>query len=182
MRNYLLALSCCTALLSCTQVKVSEVYTAAAENSLRAPAVPLVTIDPYTSAWSFADQLNDESVRHWTGRDYPLLGSIRVDGKSFRFMGMDDIQVTSVIGTASDGLWEADYTMSQPAGDWFAEAYDLKDWSGEKPLLERNIIRIVPRLGLRAISGYAVRLTGLRMRERMLFTFNIRTMIISRCI
>ena len=116
MRNYLLALSCCMALSCCTQVKVSEVYTAAAENSLRAPAVPLVTIDPYTSAWSFADQLNDESVRHWTGRDYPLLGGIRVDGKSYRFMGMDDIQVTSVIGMASDGLWEADYTMSQPAG------------------------------------------------------------------
>ena len=105
-------------------MKVSEVYTAAAENSLRAPAVPLVTVDPYTSAWSFADQLNDESVRHWTGRDYPLLGGIRVDGKSYRFMGMDDIQVPSVIGMASDGLWEADYTMSQPAGDWFAEAYD----------------------------------------------------------
>lgn len=54
-------------------------------------------------------------------------------------MGMDDIQVTSVIGTASDGLWEADYTMSQPAGDWFAEAYDLKDWKRGKPLLERKI-------------------------------------------
>ena len=132
MRNYLLALSCCMALSCCTQVKVSEVYTAAAENSLRAPAVPLVTIDPYTSAWSFADQLNDESVRHWTGRDYPLLGGIRVDGKSYRFMGMDDIQVTSVIGTASDGLWEADYTMSQPAGDWFAEAYDPKGWKRGK--------------------------------------------------
>ena len=132
MRNYLLALSCCMALSCCTQVKVSEVYTAAAENSLRAPAVPLVTIDPYTSAWSFADQLNDESVRHWTGRDYPLLGGIRVDGKSYRFMGMDDIQVTSVIGMASDGLWEADYTMSQPAGDWFAEAYDPKSWKRGK--------------------------------------------------
>ena len=37
-----------------------------------------------------------------------------------------------MIGTASDGLWEADYTMSQPAGDWFAEAYDLKDWKRGK--------------------------------------------------
>ena len=47
-------------------------------------------------------------------------------------MGMDDIQVTSVIGMASDGLWEADYTMSQPAGDWFAEAYDPKSWKRGK--------------------------------------------------
>ena len=47
MRNYLLALSCCTALLSCTQVKVSEVYTAAAENSLRAPAVRSIPIQAH---------------------------------------------------------------------------------------------------------------------------------------
>lgn len=132
MRKYLFALSCCTALLSCTQVKVAEVYTAAADNSLRPPAVPLVTIDPYTSAWSFADQLNEEPVRHWTGRDYPLLGGIRVDGKSYRFMGMDDIQVTPVIGTASDGLWDATYTMTRPTDGWYANDYDPKDWKQGK--------------------------------------------------
>ena len=55
-------------------------------------------------------------------------------------MGMDDIQVTSVIGTASDGLWEADYTMSQPAGDWFAEAYDPKSWKRGKAALDRKSV------------------------------------------
>ena len=50
------------------------------KNDLRAPAFPLVTIDPYTSAWSFTDQLFDEPVKHWTGAKFPLIGAIRVDG------------------------------------------------------------------------------------------------------
>ena len=36
-------------------------------SELRAPAYPLVTIDPYTSAWSMTDNLYDGPVRHWTG-------------------------------------------------------------------------------------------------------------------
>ena len=42
-----------------------------ANNHLRAPAYPLVTIDPYTCAWSFTDNLYDEPVRHWTGKAHP---------------------------------------------------------------------------------------------------------------
>ena len=91
MKRQIMLLSACTvALLSaCSSNKriANEVYAPAAKNELRAPATPLVTIDPYTSAWSFADRLNEESVRHWTGRNFPLLGSLRVDG--FRLMGGD---------------------------------------------------------------------------------------------
>ena len=36
-------------------------------NQLRTPAYPLVTIDPYISAWSFSDKLYGDNVRHWTG-------------------------------------------------------------------------------------------------------------------
>ena len=32
--------------------------------SFRAPAYPLITIDPYTSAWSTSDQLLDSPVKH----------------------------------------------------------------------------------------------------------------------
>ena len=37
---------------------------------LEAPAYPLVTIDPYASAWSMSDNLYDSPVRHWTGKDF----------------------------------------------------------------------------------------------------------------
>jgi hypothetical protein len=57
------------------------------KNTLRAPAYPLVTIDPYTSAWSTSDRLYADTLRHWTGKPFPLLGVIRVDGQSYRFMG-----------------------------------------------------------------------------------------------
>lgn len=84
MKRQIMLLSACTvALLSACSSNTriaNEVYAPAAKNELRAPATPLVTIDPYTSAWSFADHLNEESVRHWTGRNFPLLGSLRVDG------------------------------------------------------------------------------------------------------
>lgn len=54
---------------------------------LRAPAYPLVTIDPYTSAWSAADHLYDRPVTHWTGAEFPLKGILCVDGVAWRFMG-----------------------------------------------------------------------------------------------
>jgi hypothetical protein len=58
-----------------------------AETSLRPPAVPLVTIDPYTSCWSMADHLAADWPRHWTGNVHAMCGFVRVDGKPYRFMG-----------------------------------------------------------------------------------------------
>jgi Domain of unknown function (DUF4965)/Domain of unknown function (DUF5127)/Domain of unknown function (DUF1793)/Domain of unknown function (DUF4964) len=53
----------------------------------RAPAVPLVAIDPYTSIWSCADRLTDDWPRHWTGTKMALYAVVRVDGAPYRLLG-----------------------------------------------------------------------------------------------
>jgi hypothetical protein len=57
--------------------------------TLRPPAVPLVTFDPYLSIWSEADKLTDKNTQHWTHREHSLASLIRVDGKTYRLMGAD---------------------------------------------------------------------------------------------
>lgn len=76
-------------------------------NELRAPAYPLVTIDPYISAWSAADQLNGKVVTHWTGKNFPLDGFITVDGQKYRFMGSDN-SYSPIAESTLTGDWESE--------------------------------------------------------------------------
>lgn len=53
----------------------------------RPSAIPLITVDPYFSIWSFCDTLYGDVTRHWTGQRNAMLGMIKIDGKTYRFMG-----------------------------------------------------------------------------------------------
>lgn len=112
------------ALASCSESTDFEVI----KNDLRAPAWPLVTIDPYTSAWSMSDNLYDGPVKHWTGKDFPLIGAVRVDGTTYRFMGTEDIELTPVVPTSQQGKWTGKYTFSKPSGNWTELGYDDTSW------------------------------------------------------
>ena len=102
---------------------------ASADAALRAPANPLVTIDPYTSCWSTTDNLYDDITRHWTGSQFPLVGVIKVDGTNYRFMGKEQPDLTLIAPTAGAEAWTARYTTSEPAKGWYEAGFNDSSWS-----------------------------------------------------
>lgn len=120
-----------------------------AGSTLRAPAYPLITIDPYTNIWSMSDTLYADVTRHWTGAEHPLKGVLTVDGVGYRFMGTDFINMEMLAPTSEWDEWRAKYTLSAPDINWFLPDYDDSSWSegvgafstentGGKPVMIRN--------------------------------------------
>lgn len=101
-------------------------------SKLRAPAYPLVTIDPYTSVWSFNDKLYDDATRHWTGVKRTLIGAIRVDGTTYRFLGTEEMPLKPYVKTAETEAWVGKYTNDQPAAGWEKPDFKDTDWKDGK--------------------------------------------------
>ncbi|MGI6074585.1 MAG: DUF5127 domain-containing protein, partial [Fermentimonas sp.] len=98
------------------------------KTELRAPAYPLVTIDPYFNGWSMTNNLYDDQVRHWTEKEFPLVGAIRVDGEVYRFMGVEKLPLTPILPTVHEEKWEGKYTFNQPKDGWESLTYDDSNW------------------------------------------------------
>jgi hypothetical protein len=118
-------------LASCSETKKTTPVVARTKN-LRAPAYPLVTIDPYTSAWSTADHLYDDVVRHWTGKRHGLIGAIRVDGQVYRFLGKEELPRKAIVPMANNGAWGAVYTNAKPASGWEKPEFNASKWTAGK--------------------------------------------------
>lgn len=54
---------------------------------IRAPAYPLITVDPYFSVWSTSNNLTDSDIKTWYSKTCFLIGKAEIDGKGYMFMG-----------------------------------------------------------------------------------------------
>jgi len=125
---------------SCSSRSRTLIVAPEANNSVRAPAYPLVTIDPYISIWSLTDTLYNDFPRHWTKSSRPLTGAIRVDGKIYRFMGIEEIPTYPVVYTGDIENWDGKYTEEKPAAGWEKPSFRDTGWKdGKAPFATRAI-------------------------------------------
>ena len=103
------------------------------EVDLRLPSVPLVVNDPYFSIWSPYVRLTDGTTRHWTDAQKAIDGLLRVDGKTYRFMGVEKPYVLkSILPMADEGAWTAKTSRTYPGDGWADPAFDDSSWGTEK--------------------------------------------------
>jgi hypothetical protein len=107
-------------------------YSPSGVNNLRAPAYPLITVDPYTSYWSFTDKLYEENIRHWTGTSRSLIGVLRVDGKPYRFMGTEEPVYFPLVFSGDLEPWDARFVEEKPADGWEKPSFDASAWKEGK--------------------------------------------------
>lgn len=97
--------------------------------NLRAPAYPLITHDPYLSIWSFGDKLSGSQTKHWTGKDQPLTGIIKIDRQPYQFLGTPPSKIKDILPTAGKTPYTITYTYQQPQKGWEQATSPTSTWT-----------------------------------------------------
>lgn len=134
LQHILIAATCLCVATTTVQAQSDEFFTPYKTSSLRLPAVPLLTNDPYISFWSPFDKLTDGTTRHWSDIEKPMDGLLRVDGKAYRFMGTGrGCLLNSIAPMAGEEAWEARVSYERQSGnDWTQRTFDDSSWSKEQ--------------------------------------------------
>ena len=106
----------------------------------KAPSYPLITHDPYFSIWSNTDELAKSTTRHWTGADNSLLGLLKVDGKTYRFLGETTQAYKTILPAADEKNFETFYTETAPDSRWMTNSFDDSKWkNGRAPFGDNKL-------------------------------------------
>lgn len=111
--------------------QTAEMFQPYKSNAMRLPSVPLLVNDPYFSFWSPFDKLTDGSVRHWTDAEKPIEGLLRVDGKSYRWMGNGLSILLNPIAPMSDAenSWTGRVSHTkQNNTNWTSRSFNDSNW------------------------------------------------------
>ena len=98
------------------------------------PAYPLITHDPYFSIWTVSDKLNERSTSHWTGAEQSLIGLIKVDNVTYRFLGDIQNPTETMVPFGEGNPADCLYTETDPGADWMINSFNDKSWqTGKMP-------------------------------------------------
>lgn len=130
-KSFFLSVMCIITMV--VDAQTPELFKPYKTTDLRLPSVPIVVNDPYFSVWSPFDKLNEGPTRHWTNADKPMLGLLRVDGITYRFMGSDDRNLTeTLLPMADEETWLGKYSRTVPKVGWEQPAFDEEGWKNGK--------------------------------------------------
>lgn len=111
-----------------TASQAADPYKANRSTELRAPSVPLIVSDPYFSIWSPYDKLTEGETTHWTNATKSLIGALRVDGTSYRFLGKEKLDLHTIVPMTNEEIWEASFVREKPAANWMMPDFKEEGW------------------------------------------------------
>lgn len=100
---------------------------------VHASRYPIFSICPDFNIHAKGDTLYKRHLFFQDGREFPLTGTLYIDGVAYRFMGSDSLRLFPIapLSTPKQG-WQCKYVFLSPAEDWIQPDYDDTHWySGE---------------------------------------------------